>query len=349
MIFAPFHPLRQDTILTPQQPDTVASPVIPPKPDQSIAGDSTAGFIPSTEILLSKPSLTSIKISSKEAVSVTLPAERVKKPNPEKWNSGGNFFIDNGLTGIVTGVKTQHSETSSSLVGGTVKPPEINPEKRDLHTYNWLLGVFLLLVLLFVWIRIFYSKFFAMLASALVSFQFSSRLFQEKNVMLHRVSLVLNFIYLIVLTVFLFEIIDYTGFTRVGMTGFRLFLLLFNIVILYALFRIFFLQLTGELFLIKPLFSEYIHNTFVINKGLGIALFPVVILAQYLPYVLIPVVLIAGCIIFSVAVLLKAFRTYQIIIRRDILLFYLILYLCTLEILPLLLGYKFVTSLIQSN
>jgi hypothetical protein len=104
MIFAPFHPLRQDTILTPQQPDTVASPVIPPKPDQSIAGDSTAGFIPSTEILLSKPSLTSIKISSKEAVSVTLPAERVKKPNPEKWNSGGNFFIDNGLTGIVTGV-----------------------------------------------------------------------------------------------------------------------------------------------------------------------------------------------------------------------------------------------------
>jgi len=46
---------------------------------------------------------------------------------------------------------------------------------------------------------------------------------------------------------------------------------------------------------------------------------------------------------------LKAFRAYQIIIRKDVVLFYLILYLCTLEFLPLLLGYKFVTSLVQSN
>ena len=69
-------------------------------------------------------------------------------------------------------------------------------------------------------------------------------------------------------------------------------------------------------------------------------------MAQYLPYALIPVVLVIGVLISAIAFLLKTFRAYQIIIRRDILLFYLILYLCTLEILPLLLGYKFVTSLI---
>jgi hypothetical protein len=82
---------------------------------------------------------------------------------------------------------------------------------------------------------------------------------------------------------------------------------------------------------------------------LGIVLFPIVIMAKYLPYKLVPFILTLGIIVVAIAFLLKSFRAYQIIIRRDILLFYLILYLCTLEILPLLLGYKFVTALIQSN
>jgi hypothetical protein len=98
--------------------------------------------------------------------------------------------------------------------------------------------------------------------------------------------------------------------------------------------------------MVQPVFSEYIHNTFVINKGLGIALFPVIIMAHYLPYPLIKSVLIIGMGIYAIAFILKSIRGYQIIIRKDILIFYMILYLCTLEILPLLLGYKFVISLI---
>jgi hypothetical protein len=152
-----------------------------------------------------------------------------------------------------------------------------------------------------------------------------------------------------VFTVFVFEIIEYSGFTKTGMSGFNLFLLLLNILMLYVILRGLVLKMTGNLFRIRPLFAEYLHNTFVVNKGMGIALFPVIIMAQYLPYKLVPVILIIGGIIFGLAVLFKIIRVYQIIIRRDVLLFYLILYLCTLEILPLLLGYKFVTSLIQNN
>jgi hypothetical protein len=133
------------------------------------------------------------------------------------------------------------------------------------------------------------------------------------------------------------------------MSGIRLFLMLLNIIMLYTLLRVAILRLTGSLFLVRPLFAEYIHNTFVVNKALGILLFPIIIMIQYMPYKVVPVIMVLGIIVFVIAFLLKTFRAYQIIIRRDILLFYLILYLCTLEILPLLLGYKFVTSLIQSN
>jgi len=161
------------------------------------------------------------------------------------------------------------------------------------------LGVFLLLIVLFIWIRIFYSKFFATLANALISFQIAAKLFREKNVLLHRVSIVLDFIYIVVLSVFIYELTLYLELSRSGMSGINLFLLLLNIVMLYALVRIFLLRLTGTLFLVRSMFAEYIHSNFVVNKGMGIALFPVVIMAQYFPPDLVPVVLIAGTLILD--------------------------------------------------
>ncbi len=263
-----------------------------------------------------------------------------------KWNTD-SFMVNNPLKGIVSN-NTENNNTS--VLYGTTRPGEnMVPVPREPVTYDWMLGIFLFLVVLFVWIRVFYSKFFNALANALVSFQLSVKLFEERNVLQRRVSMVLDFIYVIVTTVFVFEIIEYTGFAGTGMTGIDLFLLLLNILMLYSILRIIILRMTGSLFMVTPLFSEYIHNTFVVNKGLGILLFPVIIMAHYMPYKLIPVMLISGIVLYGTAILYKSFRAYQIIIRRDILIFYLILYLCTLEILPLLLGYKFVTSLIQSN
>ena len=287
-----------------------------------------------------------VKKTPKETTIPQQPVTQKKIVPKQEWNTSGNFLTENGLTGIVAGL---NQNETTALQTSTAKPGSINPVPRKESNYDWLLGIFLLLVLLFVWIRVFYNKFFAALASALSSFQLSMKLFQERNILHQRVSIVLDFIYIVVFSVFLFEYIEYTGDSRTGMSGFKLFLLLLNIVMLYTIFRGMVLRMTGALFMVRPLFSEYLHNTFVVNKSMGILLFPVIIMAQYMPYKVIPVILVTGIVIFIAGLLLKAFRAYQIIIRRDILIFYLILYLCTLEILPLLLGYKFVTSLIQSN
>jgi hypothetical protein len=47
-----------------------------------------------------------------------------------------------------------------------------------------------------------------------------------------------------------------------------------------------------------------------------------------------------GMALLIAAYLLRFFRGIKILMNKDVLIFYLILYLCTLEILPLLLGYK---------
>lgn len=325
------YPQIQDTILTPQQPDTS----VPQKPHAS----GQVHHVDTTARRIQNPLR---KENPANQVSVE-PKNEVKTQAQPEWNRSKNFFTENGLSGMVGGLERGSGQLTLSTTSAEVAKERFN------YTYDWLFGIFLFLVVLFIWIRVFYSKFFGALANAMVSFHLSEKLFEERNVLSHRVSIVLDFIYIVVFSIFIFEWIDYTRFSGPGMTGFNLFLLLINIIMIYTLLRVVVLRLVGSLFLVRPLFLEYIHNTFVINKGLGIVLFPLAIMAQYLPYSIIPVVLWIGVIALCIGFLFKAIRAYQIIIRRDILLFYLILYLCTLEILPLLLGYKFVTTLIQSN
>ncbi len=336
----------QDTVFVPQLHDSTGTHEAPGDDVNIHSADSARDNVsPQSASTILQQAATSVPVIqvNKVAESEVVPE---KKQVSETWNTGRNFLQENGLSGIVKGLTDHRMET---FAFASVQPPEIRLQKRNADTHDWLLGIFLLLVVLFVWIRVFYSKFFATLGNALVSFHMSIKLLEEKNVLSQRVSLVLDFIYLIVFSVFLYELVDFKGYSIPGTSGIRFFLVLFNIVVLYMLFRFIMLKVMGFLFLSRNLFSEYLHNTFVVNKGLGIVLFPLVVMAHYLPHVLMPAILIAGIAAFLIALFWKMIRAYQIIIRKDILIFYLILYLCTLEILPFLLGYKFVIALIQNN
>ncbi len=278
---------------------------------------------------------------------VKIVPEQVQGPTiriPE-WNISTNFLINNVLTRTITRSGFYKSGEAIPAVG-SLKPVNVLPRERNNQSIDWFLGFFLSITLLFIWIRMFYGKYFSLLANALISFQISSKLFRERNVLVRRVSFVLDFIYFMVFSIFTFEIITHFGLIKFDLSRLNLFLLLLNTIMMYSLIRIALLRLTGFLFLNQGLFSEYIHNTFVVNKGAGIVLFPVVITAHYFPHPVVSAVLVTGLFILAMAFIWKTIRAYQIIKRKDVVLFYLILYLCTLEILPLLLGYKFVISLI---
>jgi hypothetical protein len=325
-----------DSILLPRQeaPDTIT---------ESEVSDPGLNFFPQ------HPG-ESIRIQARSVFVAPVKQEVIQAPPPAKiieqpvWNFNGNFFSENELARTLSG---QHPmEERSDLTGSTSNPVRFEIQPRNLPTYDWFLGIFLFIAILFIWIRIFYGKFFGMLGNALLSFQIAAKLFREKSALLRRVSMVLDFIYLLVLSVFLFELAQHYGLLNPGIKRFNQFIMIFNIIIIYAMFRLVVMNFTGYLFLNRNLFSEYTHNNFVINKGIGLILFPVVITAHYFPPSLNPLVISLGIFIIGAALVFKSLRAYQIIKRKDVLLFYLILYLCTLEILPLLLGYKIIISLI---
>lgn len=332
-----------DSIPEPHQADTITVH------DTSHLSTQSSGLIPDSADGSKPTGNASLMITSGEVSTDSLDLHEgpsAKKNNIPEWNSKKNFLAENELAGIQSRNPYQATNKSSFFTNRTLKPFDIEPRQREKVTFDWLFGIFIFLILLFAWIRIFYGKFFNMLANALKSFKISSNLFREKNALIQRVSIILDAIYLVVISIFAFELIRYYHLWEAGMNRFQLFMIVLNIFIIYTIVRILLLKLTGYIFFSKSTFAEYIHNTFVVNKVMGIALFPVVIMQHYFPDQWLQGILILGILIIGIAYILKAIRAYQIIIRKDILIFYLILYLCTLEILPLLLGYKVIMSLI---
>ena len=352
MIHNSLHPVffRQDTIMHPSTVDTTvkSSPesiIQSVDTDTSLPDQQTAKLADSIRPVRYQKSLYPVQSED------TIQAAKALVLNPFKktFNASENFLINNSLNHL--GKQPSVPMTSDSLsaqITTTTMPSSatMKLQPRTYRTGDWVLLVIIIIVLLFIWIKIFYNKFFSFLANSLISYQLSAKLFSEKNVLLKRVSFVLDVIYHIVLSIFLYESFTFLNLSPVRLTSYNLFLLFLNILILYTLLRSVVLKLFNYLFKTDPIISEYVHNNFIINKSIGIVLFPVTIAICYMPESFAGILFVVGLVLLGSGIVFKMVRGYQIIIRKEVLFIYLILYLCTLEILPLLLGYKVFMSLL---
>ena len=122
----------------------------------------------------------------------------------------------------------------------------------------------------------------------------------------------------------------------------------------YTLSVLFLSAATGLLYLLKGLINNmlgvvfmthdfsrmYIYNMFLYNRNTGMMIFPLVAVLPYVAWVIKPYVVYSVIIVYVFSFLIRQWRTFQIIHGLNVSVFYFILYLCTLEILPLLLFVK---------
>jgi hypothetical protein len=88
---------------------------------------------------------------------------------------------------------------------------------------------------------------------------------------------------------------------------------------------------------------EFLFNMNIYNRILGLFLLPVNLIVAFTPLKDPEWVVAAGIFIIGFFYILLIFRGIKILMRKHFSIFYLILYLCTLEILPLL----FISELIR--
>ncbi len=138
---------------------------------------------------------------------------------------------------------------------------------------------------------------------------------------------------------------------RFSIFPFRLFgfvLFLCNIAFLVVIFylRIIFANLAAHIFNKYALFREYLYHNFAVNKLFGLLLIPLIFLLTYTRETINDVCFWVSISLFGAMLVMKIFKGIIFSLKKHVFSFYLFLYLCALEIVPILLIYKWISSVV---
>jgi hypothetical protein len=138
---------------------------------------------------------------------------------------------------------------------------------------------------------------------------------------------------------------------RLGVFPYKLqggFLFLFNLGLLAALFfgRVVLHNIVGFLFNRIRIVREYLYNMFVYNKLSGLLVLPLMFLMVYTKGIIQDIVFWTSIFILSGIIIMRIIRGVIFSYRKDVLKFYMFLYLCALEIMPLVLLYRWLEGIL---
>jgi len=209
---------------------------------------------------------------------------------------------------------------------------------------DWLMGILIVCLIALAWLKLFYHKFINHTVTSFWNFQLSKKEFRNRNIFARRVAFVLNLNFIFIGGLFMYLALNHFHINPLQLKPFPYYLCLTVILVSLLLIRHILLIITGYIFNRQEYFKEYLHQIFLIYKNIGIYFTPLVVAIAYVHDNLRIYLIIIGLVLSVMAYLFRFVRGIQIIIKKDVLIFYLILYLCTLEILPVVIYCKFFSS-----
>jgi hypothetical protein len=209
---------------------------------------------------------------------------------------------------------------------------------------DWTLFIGTLSLFLLILLKVYYQKYITRVMNTMLNFQLADNLFREKNSLAKRAFFLLNLNFIFVFSLFIlmiFRLLSLGYFDH----SLKDYLLIICLVSFIVLVRFLIFYSTAYVFKWMPAVHAHLHVNYLINKNLGLLLLPIVFIAIYTTPLYSKIMLIIGIILVIIFTVFRLIRGFQIILRNGILLFYAILYLCTLELLPIVLGSRLITLL----
>lgn len=185
-----------------------------------------------------------------------------------------------------------------------------------------------------------FSRYFSYVINSIYDYTLSLNLFKDRNILLQRVSNLLQLNFMLVTALFIYLLWPYIPGIAGTLSSRTVLLVACGIPPAIVLFRWLVNNGLGFLFSREKVFSEYNFQVQLNYKLLGIILLPIIILSLYFNTVSTKTLLLVGIILIISMYLHRLYRGYKIIVQHHVSIFYTILYLCTFEILPLILLFK---------
>ena len=225
--------------------------------------------------------------------------------------------------------------------------PFLNDVIRDTDHLNWLILSLIVLALAYIGIRLFFGRYWRRYHRAMFYNQEAQKLIHEKNILLLQTAVSMNI--LAALSIGLFLHLFSSRFIPVerlteSFYGW-IFITLFVIISIggkYIVIRI--LGRSGN----NTPASIQINHLWLINfKNTGVFILPFSVISAFISPPLNDIVLYLGLAVLGLMLILNYIKGFVVLYQYRISIYYGILYLCTLEILPVLIIWKVVRILME--
>jgi len=205
---------------------------------------------------------------------------------------------------------------------------------------DWLVGVLVLSIILFASVRLIFNKYLNQLIQSTTNYSTFTRTFRERYFNFLHASFRLDLIFHLIFALFLYQLISTFKIDIGGTKTYYSYLICLGIVIGYFWVKRIIYYIIGVLTESKSEVQEYLFSITVYNRVLGLVLLPVTATIAFIPVSQVEYLLFGGILIIAVFYLMSLIRGGKIFLKKHFSISYLILYLCTLEFLPLLLIYN---------
>ncbi|HSH50221.1 MAG TPA: DUF4271 domain-containing protein [Bacteroidales bacterium] len=230
----------------------------------------------------------------------------------------------------------------------TIGEKNVKPSPTEIKTqFDWITILLMVSFVLFGWLRLFHKKYLLSLLKSTISYKEAYSLYRDKNSLMQRASFVGNLLFVSNLSLFAVLISNFFHLQWVDVAEYELYLIVFACLTGLYIFRAITSGFVGLVFLKQQVFSEYFHHINLYTKIMGLFLFPVVIALRFLTYDFIDFIIYIGFGIVLILYVFQLLRSFQIINRKNLSIFYMILYLCAFEFAPFLILYKMFLTLIS--
>lgn len=213
------------------------------------------------------------------------------------------------------------------------------PKQKTQFIPDWSISAILLLLILLASIRNASETYLPQIFQSIFNKKVAIRLFREKVSTLFNISFRLDLFYTVVSGLFIYQVVDYYSEFSINesMLYCGLIIVAFSI---YTALKFLLYRISGVIFDISAEIREYLFHAKTGNRVMGIILFPVVLFLFIIQGNFTELLLYIGIILTVILAIINILRGMIIIAEKVFSVYYLILYLCTLEILPILLMWK---------
>ena len=225
-----------------------------------------------------------------------------------------------------------------------------NVKPGALHKLNneWILGVFLLCFVIFTFVYTVYFRRLKQVFNSIISFRNLNLLVREGNIFKEIISIPLFLIYIFTISLFIYLVLSfYLKFSLAISEGYIFYFKIVFFVIIVIILKMIILLFMGILFKHIEINNLYILNFFLLDVITGIILFPLLIFIVYVESINVLYFCFIIIIIKYIIRLVRGFFIARFSIKFSQ--FYLFLYLCSLEILPMVVLLKILVNYYQAN